>query len=98
MFKKLKVFLQKIQNSDEATKKRWLIGATAISMILVIGLWLVYIQSTVKSIGNNIEDQESTVGFWQIFKNGSVVVFNSIKENIKIIISEITKSRTITVE
>ena len=98
MFKKLKVFLQKIQNSDEATKKRWLIGATAISMILVIGLWLVYIQSTVKSIGNNIEDQESTVGFWQIFKNGLVVVFNSVKENIKIIISEITKSRTITVE
>ncbi|NCO15186.1 hypothetical protein COW77_00195 [Candidatus Wolfebacteria bacterium CG18_big_fil_WC_8_21_14_2_50_39_7] len=98
MFKKLKIFLQKIQNSDEATKKRWLIGATAISMILVIGLWLVYIQSTVKSIGNNIENQESTVGFWQIFKNGLVVVFNSVKENIKIIISEITKSRTITVE
>jgi len=98
MFKKLKIFLQKIQNSDEATKKRWLIGATAISMILVIGLWLVYIQSTVKSIGNNIEKQESTVGFWQIFKNGLVVVFNSVKENIKIIISEITKSRTITVE
>ena len=98
MFKKLKIFLQKIQNSDEATKKRWLIGATAISMILVIGLWLVYIQSTVKSIGNNIENQESTVGFWQIFKNGLVVVFNLVKENIKIIISEITKSRTITVE
>jgi uncharacterized Rmd1/YagE family protein len=98
MFKKLKVFLQKIQNSDEATKKRWLIGVTAISMILVIGLWLIYIQSTVKSIGNNIEDQESTIGFWQIFKNGLVVVFNSVKENIKIIISEITKSRIITVE
>lgn len=98
MFKKLKVFLQKIQNSDEATKKRWLIGATAISMILVIGLWLVYIQSTVESIGNNIEDQESTIGFWQIFKNGLVVFFNSVKENIKIIISEVTKSRTITVE
>jgi uncharacterized Rmd1/YagE family protein len=98
MFRNLKTFLQKIQNSDEATKKRWLIGATAISMILVIGLWLVYIQSTVKSIGNNIGDQESTVGFWQIFKNGLVVIFNSVKENIKIIISEITKSRTITIE
>ena len=98
MFKNLKTFLQKIQNSDEATKKRWLIGATAISMILVISLWLVYIQSTVKSIGDNIKDQESTIGFWQIFKNGLVIVFNSVKENIKIIISEITKSRTITIE
>ncbi len=98
MFKKLKVFLQKIQNSDENIKKRWLIGATAISMVLVISLWLVYVQSTVKSISNNIKDQESTIGFWQIFKNGLVVIFNSVKENIKIIISEITKSRTITIE
>jgi len=90
--------LQKIQNSDEATKKRWLIGAAAVSMILVISLWLVYIQSTVKSIGDNIKDQESTIGFWQIFKNGLVIAFDSIKENIKVIISEITKSRTITIE
>ena len=90
--------MQKIQNSDEATKKRWLIGAAAVSMILVISLWLVYIQSTVKSIGDNIKDQESTIGFWQIFKNGLVIAFDSIKENIKVIISEITKSRTITIE
>lgn len=98
MFEKLKAFLKKIQNSDENTRKRWLIGTTAISMVLVISLWLVYIQSTVKFISNNIEDQESTIGFWQIFKNGLVVILNSVKENIKIIISEITKSRTITVE
>lgn len=98
MFKKLKISLEKIQNSDENVKKRWLIGATAVSMVLVISLWLIYVQSTIKSISNDIENQESTIGFWQIFKNGFVVIFNSVKENIKIMISEITKSRTITVE
>jgi len=102
MFKKIKVFLEKIQNSDEKTKKRWLIGASAVSMILVVGLWFIYINSTVKSLGENINNQKPTFGFWQIFKNGLVIVFNSIKgkvENgINVIVSEITRSRTITIE
>lgn len=99
MFKKLKVFLKKIQNSDEATKKRWLIGATAVSMILVIGLWTIYINSAIKFAPESAKNQEEPIiGFWQIFKNGSMVILNSIKENVKNIISEITKSRTITIE
>lgn len=96
MFEKFKNFLNNIQNSNETTKRRWLIGATAVSMVLVIGLWLIYVKSTVVFPAG--ESQEATTGFWQIFKNGLVVVFNSIKENIKVIISAITKSRTITVE
>jgi hypothetical protein len=98
MFRKFKKLLEEIQNSDETTKKRWLIGAAAISTFLVIGLWLVYIKSTLEFSGESVKNQESVVGFWQIFKNGLTIVSQSIKEGIKTIISEITKGKTITIE
>jgi hypothetical protein len=98
MFKKLKNLLENIQNSDEATKKRWLIGVTSVSMVLIISLWLVYIKFTLESFTSSAQEQKSVVGFWQIFKNGLTIVSQSIKEGIKTIISEITKGRTITIE
>ncbi|MBT9170622.1 MAG: hypothetical protein DDT18_00966 [Actinobacteria bacterium] len=98
MFKSLKKYLKKIQHSDEATKKRWLIVSSAIAMILVISLWLVYISWTIKSVGDNIEKQGSEPGFWQIFKTGLKVVGESAWNNIKNIVSKITGERTITIE
>jgi len=102
MWRKFKKLLEKIQNSDEVTKKHWLIGVTAVSMVLIIGLWLFYIKFTMESITNTAKEQESVVGFWQIFKNGLTIVIQSVKEGVKNIISEIiseiTKERTITIE
>jgi hypothetical protein len=102
MFKRLKTLLRRIQNSDEAIKKRWLVGATAISMILIIGLWLGYVNSTIKSAGDDDQNRESSIGFWQVFRNGLSVIYKSIyesiKESVKSIILEITKSRTIIIE
>ncbi len=98
MFKKIKKLLEDIQNSDETTKKRWLIGASVVSMFLVIGLWLVYIKSTLEFSGKSVENQESNVGFWQIFKNGLTIAIQSIKEGVKGIVSEITKGKIIIIE
>lgn len=98
MFKNLKKYLSKIQNSDEATKKRWLIASSAVAMILVIGLWLIYINWTIKSIGDNIEKQNAEPGFWQIFKTGLKVVCKSAWNNIENIVSKITAERVITIE
>jgi hypothetical protein len=98
MRRKLKNLLGNIQNSDEKTKKRWLIGASAISIILVIGLWFVYINFTTKPLGENTSINEPTVGFWQIFKNGLTIVFQSVKEKVEDVFLEITKSRTIIIE
>jgi len=98
MLKRIKKLLADIQNSDEATKKHWLIGVSAASMVLVIGLWLAYIKLTFKFSDINIENQEPVVGFWQIFKNGLMIIIQFIKENIKNFILEITRSRTIIIE
>jgi len=94
----IRELLKKIQNSDEATKKCWLIGVTAVSMVLIISLWLVYIKFTVESFTSSAQEQESVVGFWQIFKNGLKVISESVWNSIKGFVSEITKSRTITIE
>ncbi len=97
MWQKIKKTLKSIQNSDEANKKRWLIGASAASMIIVVGLWLIYLKFTVESGSPSVEAKES-VGFWQILKNGLVIIFQSIKENITNFISELSKGKTITIE
>lgn len=98
MWQKLKKQLEKIQNSDETTKKRWFIGTTAVAMILVVGLWLIYINSTINSLNSNSQNQGPTTEFWPILKTGLIVVGRSIKEGVKTIISEITRGRTITIE
>ena len=98
MWRKLNKFIGKIQNSDEATKKRWLIVSSAIAMVLVISLWLVYINWTIKSVGDNIEKQNLEPGFWQIFKTGLNMISESIWNGIKNIVSKITGERTITIE
>ena len=39
----MKKWIENIQNSDEATKKKWLMGLSVISMAIIIGLWLIYL-------------------------------------------------------
>jgi hypothetical protein len=98
MFQKMKAKLEKIQNSSEKVKRRWLIIATIISMILVISLWLIYIDSSSIWANNNKEEnKESTTGFWDVFKTGTGVITGSIKENINDLISKLKSDRTIDV-
>ncbi len=108
MWQKLNKFIEKIQNSDEATKKRWLIGTSVVSMVFIITLWLVYIGFIIKPIDGE-EVSISTNEFWPIFKNGLIIaqveigklatqLWNIVLVQIKNIISIIMNERTITFE
>lgn len=96
----IRELIENIQNSDEATKKRWLIASSAVTMILVVSLWLIYINHSIQPAGNNIniEQQESGIGFWQIFKNGLNIVGESIWSNTKNFVLKITGERVITIK
>mgnify|MGYP001609823234 FL=1 len=88
MFEKLKNKLKQIQESDEATKKKWLIIMTAATMIMVISLWLVYINYSIKSVYDGttvikVEKLESEIDFLGVFKKGLGVIGNSAKEKVK---------------
>lgn len=89
MFKNLKAFISRLQNSDEATKKRWLIVVSAITMIFVISGWMVYLNYTIEKI-NSIEDEIiHSTSFWQVFKTGLVITGKSIKEKTGNLVSDI---------
>lgn len=91
-----KDFIEKLQNSDEAAKIRWLIVLSAIAMAIIVGLWLFFLNVSVEKVGS-IKAEESGIGFWLVFKTGMKAVGESIAEKIKILVSPIIGERTITI-
>lgn len=108
MWQKFHKFIEKIQNSDEAAKKRWLIGASVVSMVFIITLWLAYIGFIIKPMDFQ-KSPNSADEFWPIFKNGLLLtggelgrlitqLSNLAVVRVKNIISIIMNERTITFE
>jgi len=98
---KIKNWVIKVQNSNESVKRKYLTIATVITMIVIIGLWLIYLKSTISSFNQAAQpasSQTSETQFWQIFKNGLNIVSRSIKENIQNIASQIFKGNTIDIK
>jgi len=93
----LKRKLEEIQNSSQSNKNRWLIGASAVAMVVVVFLWLVYLDQIIRPSGVG-PAPDASVSNWQVFKNGLKIVFESIKNDLSILISKITGSRTIVIE
>jgi hypothetical protein len=65
-------WLEKLQNADEARKKRWLIGLSAAAMIIIVALWIFYLKMTIDDAGR-VGESPSGISFrevlWQILKN-----------------------------
>jgi len=95
----VKNFIEKIQNSDERTKRKWLVICSAVAMVVIVAFWVFYIKS-IFEIPQPIqaETQASGPGFWDIFKNGASIVFNSIINNIKSIFANLTGSKTVIIQ
>lgn len=63
--------IKKLQRADDATKKRWLFGATAISMIFVITLWIFYLNMTLPNVNKEVKNAEvDKENLGETFKNG----------------------------
>lgn len=85
MWIKLKNKLKQIQESSEAVKKRWLIALSCVSMVIIVFIWLILLNGSIKNAGsNNIKPMgtktEAEVGFWQTFKTGLKVIKESINK------------------
>lgn len=99
--KKIKDWIVKIQNSNESVKRKYLLIATAVTMVVIVGLWLIYIKITSQSIipiNQPQIDQSSQTQFWQVFKNGLNIVGGSLKQNFQNIFSHIYKGNTINIK
>ena len=62
-------YINRLQNLDNDLKKVWLVALTVASLVIVVTLWLFYLNATVLAV-NEIERP----GFWQVFKTGLNVV------------------------
>lgn len=94
---KLREFIENLQNSDYAVKKRWLIGLSGVSIIIVISLWLIYLNYAVKTVGVG-EIKEPEIGFWRIMTTGSAAVFNQMENGFQNLFYKIIHKRTIMIE
>lgn len=83
----MKKFIQKLQNSDEATKKRWLFGATSVTMIFVIALWSVYISYSVENLNTAAETKENGLSFSTVFSTGFKILSEETITKLKTLIA-----------
>lgn len=78
----IKKFFSKLQDSDEATRRRWLVLLSGASMIIVITLWISYVNLIVEPVGREEKIAESRIepGFAEVMRAGLTVVAKEIKE------------------
>ncbi len=62
--------LEEIRNADRATKIRWLITLSTISLVLVVGVWVTALRVIVADIESSpvADSADSGSGFFQTFK------------------------------
>lgn len=86
-------FINKIQNSDETTKKLWLIIFSGISMAIVVSFWMFYLNAIVAKVESPkqvVSVQQAAApayqepGFLQIFGAGVKVIFDQVKEKFSV--------------
>jgi len=92
-----KSFLEKLQSSDDRTKTRWVIGASAVATALVVAVWLSYFNSIV---GQNpaaasaaAADTGRDFSFSKTARDGAAFLYQSIVGKIGAIGNAITKPR-----
>lgn len=73
---KLHNFITELQESDKPTKLRWLVALTAASMVIVIALWIVYINITIQGLGTPQQQKEQSE-FSATLKNGVMILSKS---------------------
>ena len=86
MFKIMNAFIQRIQQSDETTKRFWLVVFSAVTMVVVVGLWAVYAKITlptttpIPDVSAQIENTDAKApGFFSIFAAGLKIIYDKVQ-------------------
>ncbi|MDI6717912.1 MAG: hypothetical protein QMD86_02645 [Patescibacteria group bacterium] len=86
----MRKYLEKIRYSENEKKKPWLIGLSVAAMVLIIFIWIVYMNAFVIKDANNQNQIEKTdVEFWTIFKTGLGIAKDNVLNKIKSVVSDI---------
>ena len=88
--------MEKLQSSDEGTKRRWLVGITAVVMVGVVYVWLAYFNNLV--VGLNAPPQEISqlktgFSFLETLKKGAAVIYDVFSEKLQVFAKILEKPR-----
>jgi hypothetical protein len=77
----MKNFISKLQKSDEATKKKWLIFLSIISIAIIFTLWIAYLNLIVPQVAplEIASETERKPGFFETMKIGLKLTVLEIK-------------------
>lgn len=95
MLEAVKKHIEKIRDSDETSKKRWVVFSSAVAMLIVVGLWMIYLNLTSNKASLAGESEDASIRFWQIFKTGLSVTAQSVKDGL---MNLLTSERVINIE
>src|SRR3989344_6275926 len=88
MIKKITGFINKVQNSDETTKKFWLVIFSGATMMIVISLWVINMKTNFQNTriteletqGEIIGEESELTKLKAIFSAGIKTIADKIKE------------------
>ena len=95
-------FLEKIRNSDDGTKKIWLILFTSVAMAVLIFVWVAYFNTLLVNINKPLEADEvaksDEFGFFDTIKSGAATVYEFLADTASGIFGEINKPKEYIIE
>jgi len=81
-FLKTKHSVTRLQNADLTTRKRWFVGLSSVSAILLIVLWIMYLNATIPSSYNgNITEGTTTEETAPTTREGAIKSSTNISKN-----------------
>lgn len=89
--------LQKIQNSDDGTKKKWLILISAMAITVVIFVWVAYFDTLLVSVDQYVSADKvaksGEFGFFDTIKSGAAAVYEFLADKVSGVFGEIKKPK-----
>lgn len=100
MIEKIQNFFLELQQSDETTKKRWLVILTSGSMVIVISLWAVYLNFTIANLNEDRNPKQND--FLSVFNNGLQIITDKTGAQLSQVIANLqtlaNKTNSVTIQ
>ena len=77
-----------IRQSDQGTKRKWLIGLSSAATLIVVVVWILYMRAFVFTGTGQNTKEDIQFGFWPVFKKGLTITGSSVRNSFNTIISD----------
>lgn len=85
MIQRVRSFITKVQNAEEATRRMWMIVLSGVSMLIIIALWMAYASARITAVPQPTQPrpvqlvQEDSHGITDVLAAGVHTIVGGIK-------------------